>query len=219
MSPRILFRSSGATLLVGSLFGLIWTVMEALILPITNADQFAGMPFLLASLAMLFGSMAIEAGLVGMYAHQATRAGWLGLAGFGLIFFGILVAGVGFGLISATVIPWLTTHAPNLIAGELPPVLEGFIVVAVLMVAVGAILLGVATMRAGVLSRWAGLLLIISGVTGLLNIAPLSPMIRNVLAIICAVSFFLGLGWLGYALWAEPSVEEVQAPVTTDGAI
>ena len=146
MSPSTLFRSSGVALLLGSLLGLAWTVMSALILPITNPDQYASLPFLLTSLVMLFASMAIIAGLVGMYARQAIQAGWLGFAGFVLIFFGMLVVGVGFGLISATVIPWLTTHAPNLLAGELPPVLNVFIILAILMVVVGTIPLGVATM-------------------------------------------------------------------------
>ncbi len=215
MSSETLFRSSGVVLLVGSLLGLVWTIMSALILPITNPDQFAGLLFLLVSLMMLFASMAIVAGLPGMYARQATRAGWLGLAGFVLIFFGMLVVGVGFGLISATVIPWLTTHAPNLLAGELPPVLNIFIIVAILMVVVGTIPLGVATMRAGVLPRWAGLLLIVSGVAGLLVTVPLPALVRNVLAAISSVAFFLGLAWMGYALLSERerAVEEVQVPV------
>src|SRR6266566_9090082 len=220
MSSETLFRSSGVVLLVGSLLGLVWTIMSALILPITNPDQFAGLLFLLVSLMMLFASMAIVAGLPGMYARQATRAGWLGLAGFVLIFFGMLVVGVGFGLISATVIPWLTTHAPNLLAGELPPVLNVFIIVAILMVVVGTIPLGVATMRAGILPRWAGLLLIISGVAGLVVIAPLPALVRNILAGVSAVTFFLGLAWIGYALWSERErrVEEVQVPdVATAG--
>ncbi len=215
MSPNTLFRSSGVALLLGSLLGLIWTVMSALILPITNPDQFAGLLFLLTSLVMLFTSMVIVAGLVGMYARQATQASWLGFAGFVLIFFGMLVVGVGFGLISATVIPWLTTHAPNLIAGELPPVLNVFIIVATLMVVVGTIPLGVGTMRARVLPRWAGLLLIVSGIAGLLVIVPLPALMRNILAAVSSVAFFSGLGWTGYALWSEREqrVEEVPVPV------
>ena len=214
MSPSTLFRSSGVALLLGSLLGLAWTLMSALILPITNPDQYANLPFLLTSLVMLFASMAIIAGLVGMYARQAIQVGWLGFAGFVLIFFGMLVVGVGFGLISATVIPWLTTHAPNLLAGELPPVLNVFIIVAILMVVVGTIPLGVATMRAGILPRWAGLLLIISGVAGLVVIAPLPASVRNILAAVSAVTFFLGLAWIGYALCSERerTVEEVQVP-------
>jgi len=195
--------------------------MSALILPITNPDQYANLPFLLTSLVMLFASMAIIAGLVGMYARQAIQVGWLGFAGFVLIFFGMLVVGVGFGLISATVIPWLTTHAPNLLAGELPPVLNVFIIVAILMVVVGTIPLGVATMRAGILSRWAGLLLIVSGVAGLVAIAPLPALVRNILVAVSAVTFFLGLAWIGYGLLSERerTVEEVQVPVAAPAEV
>ena len=61
MSPRTLFRSSGVALLLRSLLGLAWTIMSALILPLTNPDQFASLPFLLTGLLMLFASMAIVA--------------------------------------------------------------------------------------------------------------------------------------------------------------
>jgi hypothetical protein len=191
--------------------------MSAIIVPLTNPNQFASVPFLIASLLMLFGSMAIVAGLPGMYARQATRAGWLGFIGFILVFFGLLVAGVGFGFISAIVIPWMTTHAPELIAGEIPPLLEAFVVVAVLMVVIGSIPLGLVTMRAGVLPRWMGLLLIVSGVAGILDLAPLSPFMKNLVATLSGVLFFLGLMWAGYALLTEGRVEEVQAPVVSEG--
>ncbi len=139
MSPQILFRSSGIALMVGSLFGLIWIIMS-IILPVTDPNQFGSLLFLLVSLLMLLGSMLIVSGLVGMYARQAIPAGWLGLIGFILLFFGLLVFGVGFGLISTTVIPWLTTQAPNLIAGQLPPVLYVFLAIAIVMIAVGSML-------------------------------------------------------------------------------
>ena len=162
---------------------------------------------------MLLGSMLIVSGLVGMYARQAIPAGWLGLIGFILLFFGLLVFGIGFGLISTTVIPWLTTQAPNLIAGQLPPVLYVFLAISIVMIVVGNIPLGAAVVRAGILPRWPGWLLIASGVIGLLDIVPFSSTIKNIIAGISAISFFAGLAWAGYALWSERVVEEVQAPV------
>src|SRR5947209_9134415 len=53
MSPRFLFRSSGLALVLGSLFGLFWTLMSALIVPLANPNQFASSFFLIASLFML----------------------------------------------------------------------------------------------------------------------------------------------------------------------
>jgi hypothetical protein len=207
MSPRFLFRSSGMALLLGSLFGLSWTVMSALILPLADPNQFASPFFLIASWLMFFAAVAIVPGLVGWYASQSARAGWLGFVGFALVFFGVLVLGVGFGFISATVIPWLTTHAPELLVGALPPLLTLCALVSALMVGVGTIPLGFATMRAGVLPRWPGLLLILSGAAGLLGLLPL-PYLKNIPAIASAVLLFLGLGWAGYALWREPVAQK-----------
>jgi hypothetical protein len=95
--------------------------------------------------------------------------------------------------------------------------LEAFVVVAVLMVVIGSIPLGLVTMRAGVLPRWMGLLLIVSGVAGILDLAPLSPFMKNLVATLSGVLFFLGLMWAGYALLTEGRVEEVQAPVVSEG--
>ena len=75
------------------------------------------------------------------------------------------------------------------------------------MVEVGTIPLGLATLRAGVLPRWPGLLLILSGTAGLLGLLPL-PSLKNIPAIASAVLLFLGLGWAGYALWREPIAQK-----------
>jgi len=223
MSPRFLFRTSGMALLLGSLFGLSWTIMSAFILPLAHPNQFASPLFLIASLLMFFAAVAIVPGLVGWYAYQSARAGWLGFVGFSLVFFGVLVLGVGFGFISATIIPWLTTHAPELLVGALPPLLTLCAIVSALMVVVGTIPLGLATMRAEVLPRWPGLLLILSGVAGLLGLLPL-PYLKNIPAIASAVLFFLGLGWAGITLWMEPvaqkatlDMDEVSSNATLQG--
>ena len=201
MSPRFLFRSSGMALLIGSALGLVWTIMSTWIVPLADPNQFASPLFLIASFLMLFAAIAIAPGLVGFYAYQSARAGWPGFVGFSLLFCGVLLFGVGFGFISATVIPWLTTHAPELLVGALPPLLSVFAVVSTLLVAVGAIPLGIASVLAGVLPRWPGLLLVLSGIAGLLN---LLPYLKNIPAPVSAALLFLGLGWAGYALWREP---------------
>lgn len=215
MSPRFLFRASGMALLAGSLLGLIWIILSGVILPLTQADSFASPWFLVASLLMLVTTLVILPGLIGMYIYQLEHTGWVGLAGALLICLGILLFGIGFGYVSATVIPWLTTHAPELLTGALPPLLIVFVVASVLMVAVGAIPLGIATMRAAVLPRWAGLLLILSGIAGLASALPLPDTAKNYPVIASVALFFLGTGWIGYALWAEraaqqPSIEDTE---------
>jgi len=49
------------------------------------------LPWLLVTLAILIGSLLFVIGLPGMYLRQAGRAGKLGLVGFILVFFGILL--------------------------------------------------------------------------------------------------------------------------------
>ncbi len=75
-----------------------------------------------------------------------------------------------------------------------------YLLVASLLFAVGGVLLGIATMRAGVLPRWAGLLILVGAVLKLVN-CPLSGVIGGIVLLVACVLFALGLGWIGYVLW------------------
>ena len=63
----------------------------------------------------------------------------------------------------------------------------------------GGLLFGIATLRAGVLPRWAGGLLAIGVVLPLVA----SSLVPHPFDRIFAVPVGLALAWLGYALWAE----------------
>lgn len=97
-------------------------------------------------------------GMVGMYLVQAEQVGRLGLAGFLLAFVGnILLATSGnYGYIA----PVLAARAPELLAevNAYGPEL-GLNLLMVVTYILGFILLGVASARAGVLPRWAAILL------------------------------------------------------------
>lgn len=69
----------------------------------------------------------------------------------------------------------------------------------------GFLLLGVAILRAAVLSRWAGLLLIIGVLLAFSS--GVSPLIGSVAAAI----FALGLAWLGYVLWSNQGILEAKS--------
>ena len=147
-------------------------------------------------------AILMQLGLVGLYACQAEKTGWLGLAGFVLAFIGTaLVLSIFF----------LATAGLPLIAAEAPTIFDqamaspAFIVVMlVLGYIMGYILFGVATMRAGVLPRWAGLMLIIGSSFFLISEAELvEGTLSHVIVTIGDVVFGLGLAWMGYALWSE----------------
>ncbi len=62
--------------------------------------------------------------------------------------------------LNVLIIPFIATHTPALAKTE-PPALGIFFMVESLLEVVGGILLGIATMRASILPRWAGLLLMV----------------------------------------------------------
>lgn len=140
-------------------------------------------------------------GQVAIYACQMNKVGRLGLTGFVLGFIGNgLTAGAAF--MNTFIVPVLTAKAPDLVAPT-GPLFTGplglVVLLSAVIVALGFILFGIATMRAGVLPRWAALIVILTSWFGLA--AVFSP---AVFAISGAV-FGLGNAWLGYAVWSGAS--------------
>jgi hypothetical protein len=99
-------------------------------------------------------------GLVGLYVVQAKKVGWMGLAGFLLAFVGnvLLAASGNYGYIA----PVLAARAPDLLAAINAYGPEYWLnAVMVVTYLAGFVLLGIATVRAGFLPRWGGVLLIV----------------------------------------------------------
>jgi hypothetical protein len=147
-------------------------------------------------------------GMAGLYARQVEAAGWLGLAGF--LLFGLwLVLVPGFTFFEAFILPLLAIDAPGFAEGFLG-IFTGsaggttFGTLATIwtlmgpMYMLGALLFGIATVRAGILSRWA------AGVFGFGAVSSLAfALLPHDLEPLAAVPVGVGLAWLGYALWAE----------------
>jgi hypothetical protein len=109
-------------------------------------------------------------GLIGFYLVQAEKARRLGSIGFVLTFFGVLVL-TAQTIVSAWILPVmaLQPNMPNTAYAMLDPAgpLPNFswvVFAAYIPAGIGLIMMGIATMRARVLPRWAGLLLIIATV-------------------------------------------------------
>jgi hypothetical protein len=147
-------------------------------------------------------------GIAGLYARQAERVGWFGLAGF-LLFSLWLVLVPGFTFFEAFILPLLAIDAPTVAEGFLA-IFTGsaggtkFGTLATIwtlmgpMYILGALLFGVATLRAGILSRWA------AGLFGFGAVSSLAfALVPPALESLAAVPVGLGLAWLGYALWSE----------------
>src|SRR5512141_2992167 len=115
-------------------------------------------------------------GMAGLYVRQAEKAGWLGLVGF-LLFSAWMTLVSGFSFVEAFILPRLATESPAFVAGILgmfssipSPVDLGILPtlwnISGPMYILGPLLFGIATFRAGVLPRWAGLLLALNIVWG-----------------------------------------------------
>src|ERR1700694_4870093 len=169
MSSKIWYRVSGLALLIGSVLVVLFVIMQFVVFPHGTLDRYTSPLWQPILLLILLGLLLIVAGLPGMYARQAQRAGWPGLVGYTLTGFAVLLFGAFFALF-AFVIPLLDTHAQllltgydnfNLNGGSIPPhvvIFQG----PGRVFGGGTFLLGLATMRAAVLPRSAGVAFIVA---------------------------------------------------------
>lgn len=211
MTSATLYRTSGLALLVGALLGVIGNVLSSVLFPDPSQYlQYLTPLFVIVTLVSFIGSLLFLLGLPAIAVRQAPRAGWLGFVGFILTFIGGLLF-TSFSVVGLLIFPWLAQVAPKLIAGNgPPPPFFVFFLVAGVLFAVGGVLLGIATMRAGVFPRWAGLLIIIGAVLNLVSF-PLSGLIGNIVGTASFILFALGLGWIGYTLWSTTGETRQQA--------
>jgi hypothetical protein len=120
--------------------------------------------YLLSSGLRLLSTILLLWALIGIYGRQSRAAGILGLWAFVVTFLGTaLLAGNTWA--EVFVWPTLAQVAPNVLseqATEAPMYLLTGISLSFPLFSIGMILFGVATIRAGVYSRWAAVLLIVS---------------------------------------------------------
>jgi len=142
-------------------------------------------------------------GLVGFHLVQAEKTGRLGSTGFALTFFGVLVLTAQI-MVSAWILPViaLQPNVPNTAyamldpAGPLPT-FSWVVFAAYIPAGIGLISMGIATMRARVLPRWAGLLLIVATV---LDFAVLFGAPGEMIVKLGDVAFDVAKLWFVYAL-------------------
>ena len=177
---------------VGALLaGIAWLALGLIPLVILGqvALYFGGVATVEDYLLEILFSIALAgmlAGLVGLHARQAPNYGRLGTAGFFAAFVGV------FFLLASTL--------ATILAGR--EVLDWLFILGFVGTLVGFVLLGTATLRARVLPRWRGILLLV---------AALGIPVYFALGSYGGAILY-GLVWLalGYGLWSErgASVEQ-----------
>ena len=204
MDTRNLIRWAGLPLIVaGIIFAGIQPIHPADVVASVTTSAWAIITPLKTIMSLFF-----LLGITGLYARQANKAGWLGLAGF-LLFSLCWALQTAYIFAEAFILPLLATTAPQLVDGLLG-VVSGrasqvdlgalptlYISVGILYM-LGGLLFGIATFRAGVLPRWAGVLLAITAA-----LTPLAALLPHQIQRLAAMPMGLALAWLGYALWSE----------------
>jgi len=220
MSSTTLYRLSGGTLIAGSLLILINTIFNDVLFPghSSTPEQVVSLPWLLVGLTVIIGSLLFVIGLPGMYLRQADRAGSLGLVGFILLFFGMLLQGAAFGIVQVIILPFLAQKAPQLVGANSLPI-SGFLLLIVsgLMYIIGAILLGIATMRSHVFSRWTGVLILAAGIALLLTLPPLPGFLSTILETVSFTAFSVAFLWCGFTLMTQKRETVEAASFATAG--
>jgi hypothetical protein len=127
-----------------------------------------------------------------------------------------LALSLPFSVLEGFVLPLLTTEAPALAEGFLGMFTRSagamnFGVITALwdlsdaLFLLGSLVFGIATLRAGVLPRWAAGLF-----TAGIGLAPAYGLLPVALQPLVALPIGLGLAWLGFAVWLERRVAAAQ---------
>jgi len=203
MSTKDLSRWSGiACILAGLLMALATLVHPSRETPEIILEQELRLVAAHWLFTFAFGFLLL--GLPGLYAAQSESAGRLGLVSFLMLFFGTLFFAVSnnYGFIA----PVLAAQAPAMLdaINTYPPVatLNGLLAVGFFL---GFIFFGIATLRARVLPRRTGILMIIGSPLNMIG-AVLGLLVSEALwivAILGALALSLGLAWAGYSLWSH----------------
>ena len=178
-------RWSGALLIPGAvLLGV--GIVNISLKPVTNAVLSTG-----ASWLLLLASILLLLSLPGVYARQADASGWLGLVGHALLQTGILMLVV----LAATPLLYPSFKTPT--GDNLLVFLLG------IALTLGLLLTGLATIRAGVFPRWAGLLLLAATAGFFFDFFVaefLPPMAGQLGSALFGVILALALAWIGLDL-------------------
>ncbi len=201
-----------AAVAAGLIFAGIQPIHPPDFLPSVTTGTWA--TFMYAKLAMCLFFLV---GITGLYARQADRAGWTGLAGFALLFVTWFLQ-AAFIFTEGFVLPTVAAAAPQFVEsfltlanGSKPTMDIGPAVVlygvAGIFYMLGGLLFGIATARAGILPKWPAILLAVAA-----TLTPLAALLPHEMQRLAGIPVGLAIAWLGYALWSARQPKVVAAP-------
>ena len=206
MSSSNLIRWSGLSALVGGALMIASDVINAVLFPGEQGSQvMLTSTWFIVQILGLVALVLITLGLVGLYACQAQQAGSLGLIAFVIAFAGMLMV---FGLLWGEPFlgPLVAEQAPGLLSAAPSGALAVGSILSFVLFALGWLLLGLASLRAGTLPRGAAVLLIVG--------ALLSFVLTSLDLPLWSVVLGAAVIWMGYALWSGTGAPALVAEAT-----
>lgn len=201
MSSSNLIRWSGLAAVAGGVLIVISDVLNAVLYPSEpGSEAMLTSTWFIVQMLGLVALVLITLGLVGMYATQVQQTGTLGLLAFVITFTGMLMV---FGLFWSEPFlgPVVAKEAPDLLSIEPSGVIAAGSILSIMLFALGWLLFGLASLRAGVLPRGAAILMIVG--------ALLSFVLTSFNLPLWSVVLGMAMTWMGYVLWSgigEPAL-------------
>jgi hypothetical protein len=195
-------RFSGKALSLAGILILLWWLGLAIFFPLEGMETgylnlVQDSDWLWVNIIGLTATMLLAVGLLGLYLKQAKETGLLGFIGFLFAFFGSLLF-MCIQYIETILWPIFAEHAQSLLEHEgamfTDTVFTIFYLIMGFSLALGFIILGIATLRAKILSKWGALLMMIGGAVFSLVISVI--IVRTIGIVLLAA----GLVWLGWGI-------------------
>jgi hypothetical protein len=218
--PQLIRWAGLAAVGAGVIFTVIQPIHPADVVASVTTTEWAIITTLKTGMCFLF-----LAGITGIYARQASKAGWLGVAGF-LLFSLSWWLQTAYVFAETFIFPPLSKIAPRFVDGLLafvsgrPGEIEvdlGALTSIYSMVGIlymlGGVLLGVATFRANILPRPAAGLLALAAL-----LTPLAALLPHQIQRLAGMPVGIAVAWLGFALWAERRTRATESVSGTGSA-
>ncbi len=216
MTPATLFRLSGIALILGAPLFAVGVVLE----PADTVGQYADPLYMVANILKIIGLLLFLLGLPGMYVRQAVEAGRLGLVSFIMTFLGWAIFMSNYPLFTFMA-PVLAEHPETqwlvgpggTLEMQLGPLFLAYFFLGIVLLHLGLLFLGIATLRARVFPRWAAVLLIVTPIAGIV----INNLWHPTEAVLAGIVF----AWFGYELVrgvGTLSRRTKSAPQATQGA-
>ena len=217
MSSTTLFRFSRIVLLLGAVISAIDEIALVLVFP----NSGPGLPMSAPTNALwgpiwitgFIATLLVLFGLPGLYLGQASRAGVAGFIGIVLTTLGLLLSMIAAPIFFITTLPYLATHAPGAFNNAFDAGIEPFGLGGTVLLLLGLLLLGIATIRAAVFPRLAGILMLVGGIfTPALILG--DTLIVSLLGAVGLGLVMVSFAWIGLRLTSPVESVEMSRPLT-----